>query len=216
MKTLKQKIYETLKKEISGGVYSPGTQMHEQELAERFQSSRSPVRETLRQLVSDGLLVEFPNRGVFVKKYTAKDIEDIFDLRTLLENYAIRHIDNVSPENLRILNRALEDLEACHKAGNLEDYIAEDAKLHHKIVSMSKNNLVISTYERTADMMQQFRIYSLKSLQRFHESVDEHTQIIRALLDDDREEAVRINSKHLLLAKEAIITYLNEKYPENK
>ena len=88
--TIKQQVYEILRDDICNGIYAPGQQIQEVELSKKLEISRSPIREALRQLVSEGLAVEYPNRGVFVKTYTAKDIEDVFDLRILLESYAIR------------------------------------------------------------------------------------------------------------------------------
>ena len=209
IKTIKEKIYYTLKEEICNGTFAPGTQIQEQDLAARFSSSRSPVREALKQLVSDGLLVEYPNRGVFVRRYTAKDIEDIFDMRILLEGYALREAEaNLTPGNIVILNDLLQELKENHEMGNLVKYIDKDANLHHKIVALCKNDLVISTYERISDMTQQFRIYSLKSHKRYEESIGEHTQIISYLLEGNPAEAYRVNKEHLSRAKEAIIEYL--------
>ena len=205
---LKQKIYQYLKDEICSGSYKSGQQVHEQELANRFKSSRSPVREALKQLVSDGLLEEYPNRGVFVRTYSPKDMQDIFDLRELLENYAIRHVGTISPVNIRQLNDLLTSLNRFHEADDLEHYIEEDAILHHKIVSMCKNDLIIDTYNRISNMTQQFRTYSLKSRQRFDDSVEEHTRLIRSLLDGNTEDAAATNKKHLSLARDAIIRYL--------
>ena len=82
--TIKQQVYEILRDDICSGVYAPGQQIQETELSKKLEISRSPIREALRQLVSEGLAVEYPNRGVFVKTYTPKDIEDVFDLRILL------------------------------------------------------------------------------------------------------------------------------------
>ena len=67
-----------------------------QSCQKKLEISRSPIREALRQLVSEGLAVEYPNRGVFVKTYTPKDIEDVFDLRILLESYAIMRSGKLS------------------------------------------------------------------------------------------------------------------------
>ena len=74
--TIKQQVYEILRDDICSGVYAPGQQIQETELSKKLEISRSPIREALRQLVSEGLAVEYPNRGVFVKTYTPKDIEE--------------------------------------------------------------------------------------------------------------------------------------------
>lgn len=209
IKTLKEKIYVTLKDEICDGTYTPGSQVQEQEIANRFDSSRSPVREALRQLVADGLLVEYPNRGVFVRKYSAKDIEDVFDLRIILEGYALKKADeNMTPGNILMLNDILTEMKEHHDKGEIDEYINKDANLHHRIVAMCKNDLVISTYENISDMTRQFRIYTLKDQHRMDVSFEDHTQIINFLLDGKPLDAYKVNKEHLLKAKNVILERL--------
>lgn len=209
-KTIKETIYTTLKDEICDGKYTPGNQVQEQEIAGRFNSSRSPVREALKQLVSDGLLVEYPNRGVFIRKYTEKDIEDIFDLRIILEGYALKKADeNMTPGNILTLSNLLTELKENHENGEVRQYIDKDESLHTKIVSMCRNELVISTYERISDMTRQFRIYIFMNEQRFHASLSDHEQIINYLLEGKPIEAYKVNKEHLLNAKNLILETLN-------
>ena len=96
IKTIRNQVYQILKDDICEGRFAPGQWLQENELAERLCVSRSPIREALRQLASDGLVVEIPNKGVFVKEFTARDIEEIFDLRVLLEDYAISKLQHLS------------------------------------------------------------------------------------------------------------------------
>ena len=90
IKIVRDQVYQILRNEICSGKYPPGSWLQETELTEHLGVSRSPVRESLRRLVADGLLVEIPNKGVFVKEFTQRDIEEIFDMRVMLESYAIR------------------------------------------------------------------------------------------------------------------------------
>ena len=94
IKTIRNQVYQILKDDICEGRFAPGQWLQENELAERLCVSRSPIREALRQLASDGLVVEIPNKGVFVKEFTTRDIEEIFDLRVLLEDYAISKLQH--------------------------------------------------------------------------------------------------------------------------
>ena len=89
--TIREQVYQILRDDICQGVYAPGTRLQEVDLAENLNVSRSPVREALRQLAADGLLLEIPNKGVYVKEFTAKDIGEIYDLRVMLESYGIFH-----------------------------------------------------------------------------------------------------------------------------
>lgn len=213
--TIKEKIYITVKEEICNGTYEQGQQVHEQELAKRFDSSRSPVREALKQLVSDGLLEEYPNRGVFVKQYTAKDIDDIFDMRVMLESYAIHNSrKNITTESISNLNKCVSNIIRYYETGEFEKYVAEDARLHRMVIDLCGNSIVINMYDRIYSMSQQFRIFSLTSPRRLRESVTEHTDIVKKMLEGDAKEAERINKEHLERARRAIIRYINGE-PDN-
>lgn len=215
LKTIKETIYYTLKDEICNGQYLPGSQVQEQEIAGRFNSSRSPVREALKQLVADGLLEEFPNRGVFIRKYSEKDICDIFDLRIILEGYAIKKIDdNLTPGNIVALNNLLSDFRKHHDERDVNKYIVNDANLHHQIVVMCKNNPVISTYEKLSDMTRQFRIYTFKDSDNFDKSLKDHEEIINYLLDDDPRNAYEVNRTHLLKARDIILEGVRNFYKD--
>ena len=130
----------------------------------------------------------------------------------ILESYAIRRSgQNLTSAYAEKLNAFMDTLIYYHKAADLQNYINADTGLHQLIIELSGNNLVISTYERVYSMVQQFRIYSLTSKERFDESVTEHTKIIQNILSGNAREADRINRTHLELAREKIIVYLNKK-----
>ena len=102
--TIKHQIYQIIKKEICNGNYAAGQWLQEKELAEQLNVSRSPVREALKQLVDEGLAIEYPNKGVFVKEFTVKDIEEIYDVRILLESYAIKNsVKTLTSKNIQEL-----------------------------------------------------------------------------------------------------------------
>ena len=109
--TMKHQIYQILKKEICDGNFPPGQWLQEKELAEKLNVSRSPVREALKQLVDEGLAIEYPNKGVFVKEFTVKDIEEIYEVRILLESYAIKNsVKTITTSNIRELMEILHKL----------------------------------------------------------------------------------------------------------
>lgn len=208
--TIKEQVYQLIKDDICNGVYKPGQWLQEADLSTRFEVSRSPIREALRQLVADGLVVEYPNRGVFVKEFTPKDIEDVYDLRILLESYAIMHSgQNITSEYARKLVEHKNTLIRYHDENDLANYTLADTRLHQFIIELGGNELVVSVYEKVYSLVQQFRIYSLMSRQRFDDSLGEHTDIISHLLAGNAKEADRLNRQHLILAKEQILEYLS-------
>lgn len=213
--TIRTQVYDIIKQNICEGVYTPGQRLQETELAAALKVSRSPIREALRQLASDGLVVEFPNRGVFVKEFTAHDIQEVFDVRVLLESYAIRHsAAHMTPERMEELMGYLDQLVHFHEQGELEEYIRVDAMLHQAIIRLGGNSVVEEMYDRVHSLIQRFRIYSLISKQRFDESVQEHRTVVHCLLTGNTEEADRVNQAHLALARDKIGEYLNSQ-PEH-
>jgi DNA-binding GntR family transcriptional regulator len=81
IKNLKEQVYEILKSNILTGVYKPGEKIHELDLANELNVSRSPIREALKQLIGEGLLESIPHKSITVKKFSEKEILDIFEFR---------------------------------------------------------------------------------------------------------------------------------------
>ena len=186
---IRTQVYNAIKENICGGRYEPGQRLNEVELARSLNVSRSPVREALRRLAADGLVVELPNRGVFVREFTPQDIQEIFDVRVLLESYCIQ--------------RSVQFMTTEHKQA--------DCQLHGLIIRIGGNRLVEDMYQRISAQVQQFRIYSLESKRRFRESLVEHTTVVHCLLTGNVEEADRVNRRHLELARDKINEYLISK-----
>ena len=215
--TMKHQIYQIIKKEICDGNYPPGQWLQEKELAEQLNVSRSPVREALKQLVDEGLAIEYPNKGVFVKEFTGKDIEEIYDLRTLLESYAIKNsVKTLTSINIQELMDILQKLVKCYEDNDLAHYIEIDSHLHQYIITLGGNSLVVDIYRRVYSQSQQFRIYSLTTQRRFDDSVTEHRGIVENLIAGNWKEADRINRIHLSLAREEIIEHFEAKKEEDK
>ena len=201
VQTIRSQIYQILRNALWRGEFTPGQRLQEVDLANQLHVSRSPVREALRQLAADGLVIEIPNKGVYVKTFTAKDIDEIFDVRLMLESYAIRR----SPQNMTDGQRAhlmeiLQVLEQTHESWDLDRYVVADDDLHKQIIQLGGNSLVDDLYYRVRSMNQQFRIRSLSSHNRFQDSVAEHQDLITALVTGEVERAIEVNSRHLALA----------------
>ena len=150
-------------------------------------------------------LFNIPNKGTFVKEFTCKDIDEIFDMRVLLEGYAIlRSHQNLTSQRIETLLAILREMEITYDAGRLEEYTRADEELHREIVALGNNSIVSWTYDRVGFMNQQFRVLSLSVRKRFEESLDEHRQTIHALIEGRAEEAEQCNRRHLELARACI------------
>lgn len=209
--TMREQVYQILRDEICAGVYPPGYRLQELELAEHLNVSRSPLREALRQLAGDGLVVEIPNKGVYVKAFTPKDIEEIFDLRLMLENYGIgKSAENVTSARIKRLLELLGELERTFDLGDVKAYTLYDEQLHSEIVALAGNDLVNEVYARVRIMNQQFRVLSLSNAQRFSESFDEHRTIIQSIATGDIASAIEAERTHLERARNTIVTLMEK------
>jgi DNA-binding GntR family transcriptional regulator len=198
-----------LKQEICDGAFEPGQKLQEVELAKRYNVSRSPIREALHQLSADGLVEEIPNKGVFVKKFTVRDIEEIYDVRVMLESYAIDRLPRVlTTEGADSLLKLLHDMEQSFTSRDLTAYIQQDTLLHSQLVHLCGNTIVEELYEKVCGRVQQFRRYSLTSTQRFDESIGEHRSLIENVVSNRSVAAKDINCRHLELAKGKVVEYL--------
>lgn len=205
VQTIRNQIYNIIRSALWRGEYTPGQRLQEVELANRLHVSRSPVREALRQLVADGLVIEIPNKGVYVKRFTVQDIDEIFDVRLMLESYAIRHAAEHMTDGQRAQILAiLRSLQSSYEARDMDRYVADDDDLHKFIVQLGGNSLVDDLYYRVRSMSQQFRVRSLTSHNRFHDSVQEHRDLVTALVTGETDKALEINASHLALACKCI------------
>lgn len=207
--TVKEQVYQSIKQDICNGKLAPGQWLQEQEIASQLNVSRSPVREAFRMLSGDGLVNEIPNKGVFVRKFTQKDIEDIFDVRKMLETYAIYNSKKyMTKDKEEELYDSLEKMKVAFRTKDMDAYVDLDTHIHELIIRLSGNELVNLFYDKVHSMLQPFRIYSLTETERFSESITEHTDIVEAIIKGDVATANERNLTHLTLAQGAVKNYL--------
>lgn len=208
--TIQEQVYQFLKEDICSGAFQPGQHLQELAIANQYRVSRSPVREALRRLAADGLVEESPNRGVTVKRYSAEDMEEIFEMRVMMENEAI---DRLTPAKILSIKDALlqllEQMKQVHRRGDLPEYITMDSRLHRMLVQGSENRLLFRLYDHIDTLIRQFRRFSLVDPVRYADSMTEHEHVVRMLLEGNNAGAKDENRRHLLLARDQVVAYLN-------
>lgn len=204
-------VYSILKDQITEGEYLPGEKISEQTVADRLEISRSPVREAIRRLANEGLIDYYPNRGAFVKNYSSKNVSDSFEVRLLLEKYAIAHIDPVLREKNAGEMRAMQQK---LKTAARTDYMQLDAELHEGIVKLCGNDALLSIYRLLYSQILTFREISLVDEAMFRLATRSHLAILDAILDGNDERALRIITKHLTESEEQVQRYYLRKRGE--
>lgn len=142
VKTLPEQLAEKLVELIIKGFYVPGQRLHEIKLAEQFGVSRGPVREALRLLERESLVVMASHRGASIAKLTAKHLKDIFSVRSALMGVCAEELaDRRSAEIQSVLDKGTEQLFQASESGNVGEYIVIVYQLSMYIAEASGNNV---------------------------------------------------------------------------
>jgi DNA-binding GntR family transcriptional regulator len=176
---LTEQISKVLTEAILDGVLEPGTQLLETELQQQLGVSRSPIRETFRDLERKGLVVIVPRRGAFVKEITDRDVKENFPVRANLEGLAARlAFGNLSPEELGKMRTALEGMKQAGRQNDREGYRQNHQEFHDIFIKASDNRLLIDLLETLRmHRLWYFVSYRYQKLD-FRVAIDVHEKIL--------------------------------------
>src|SRR6266571_2799457 len=138
--TLREKILETIRDAIIAGALKPGEKVAEPELAERFGISRTPIREAFRQLESEGYLTVIPRKGAVVVSFSARDVEEFYAIKSILEGYAARRAcENLTPRELEKLVAINERLRHLAAIGDIKHFFKLHGDFHDQFIRAADN-----------------------------------------------------------------------------
>jgi DNA-binding GntR family transcriptional regulator len=201
MKTLTKStiLYETIFNKIIHGEYPRNTQLREEKLAETHKVSRTPVREALRHLEKDGLIEMLTNRDTRVVGLTADDVEEVFQIRKVLEGLALRFsIHNLSIGRLQELR---SEISRTAESDDFLEHAKVDAKLHDYIIEASNKKRLISILRQLSRLIPRFRQRGFKDKNARVQATADHLELIDALLFRDIAKAEKVLEKHIERSK---------------
>lgn len=203
--TLREQIVSSLRESIIRGDLDPGQKLTEPELSEKLGISRTPIREAFRQLESEGFLTVMPRRGAIVSRISRKEIDDFYELKSLLEGYAARigaeKIDEKGIKRLRKINEQLIDLS---EIDDVDAFFLKNDEFHNVFLSYCGNEKLLEFLEHMVKKFMRFRLGALSVPGRLKKSVKQHDEIIKAMAGKDGRLAEAVVSKHALLSGEEL------------
>ena len=206
---LSQKIYRVLKTEIVKGSLKPGTKLLEGKIAEQMGVSRTPVREALRELAAEGFVKMSPNQGIIVSNASIEDIQEVLQIRGVLEGLAARLAAKmINKEEIKELENYLKQMEYYTNKDDALAFSEMDAEFHELILDVCENNRLIQIRKNLSDQAHRYRIRSLTIPGRMKYSLKEHREIVEALKRKDAEQADRLSQKHIKNVLENILTHI--------
>lgn len=195
---LKSKVYADILGKIMSGHYPSNQRLVEEELAQTYSLSRTPIREILFALEKDGLVERTRNCGAKVVSFTPDDVEQIYEIRCALECLSVRRaVRNLRLNDLLEFERRLEELNQ-HQGPKWNQKQAEiDFELHRLIVSHSGNRRLVAYLENISLLIHSLRLIGYGDNQHARQAGEEHLAIVRALLRRDVELSERLLASHI-------------------
>lgn len=199
-------LYSTILSKIMSGEFQPGQRLVEEELARTYHVSRTPIREALLALAKDGVVNRTRNRGARVASFKLDDVEQLYDIRKLLEGLAVRTaVRNLQLDDLLRIQRRLRFLKT-HKGPNWHQEQAEiDLELHRLILDHSGNRHLFSLAENISRLIHSLRLLAWQDKERAREATEEHLAIVDALIRRDAKLAEKVLTNHIEAAKQALV-----------
>ena len=196
---LAAEVVERLRDMIVQGELAPGVKLNERVLCERLRTSRTPVREAIKYLASEGLVELLPNRGAIVSPITAATVREMFEILGALEALAGElACANASDADIAEIRALHYQMLAHHARGELAPYFRCNQEIHMRLVEAAGNATLANTYRALNGHVRRARYMANLSRERWDHAVDEHQKILEALSRRDRALLPALLRSHLI------------------
>ena len=207
---------QSLRRMLIEGAITPGAKLNERELSEQLKISRTPLREAIKMLASEGLVELLPNRGAVALSLNEQDVIDTFEVMANLE------AQSGELAALRITDGELAEIKALHyemlasfTRRDLPRYYMLNAQIHERINAAAKNPVLSRTYAQLNARLQALRFRSNQDGQKWQHAVHEHEQLIIALETHDSAAMRKVLIEHLSNKRDAVLDLMRSGTLEN-
>jgi DNA-binding GntR family transcriptional regulator len=207
---LHDNVTDAVRDLIVSGELLPGTKVPEHTLCTRFGVSRTPLREALKVLASEGLVLLMPRRGAFVAEITQVEIDEIFPIMAALEALAAETAcGRITDHAIEMLKQMHREMYAFHAEGAETDYLRLNRQIHHTFFEIAGNASLTALYEQMLVRIHSVRFVVRKTPEQWQRAVDDHVAIMAAIEQRDGPRVARLLKRHLLdtavpIARESI------------
>jgi len=202
IKSLMTVVLDTIRRRIFTGEFRPGQKINESEVAVNLGISRSPVREAFRILERDGLITTLPRKGSYITDISLKDLEELFEIRKILECFALDCIKKrakKSPEKIQSMTEELN-----RNLLKKHDPLSVISGFHYNLVELSNNSRLIELYKILAVSLRRYwLIYHIEKGQR-DISLEHHQEIVNTLSKEDYSYAKKLIKRHFKYVEDVV------------
>jgi len=182
IKTTADQIVDVIRNEIFSGKYLPGDKLKENEISSRYSVSRTPVREALRKLEAEGLTEFRPNKGVLIPQIGNHDIDEIYELRILIEMHCVRKFIKIATEqNFEEMENIIDKMRNALSSKDIPDYFALSLDFHDYYIKHCQNERMYSFFNSIRNTMRMAQSILGKTESFYKKSMDGHLEIMKLL-----------------------------------
>lgn len=214
---LRDVVFNTLRQEILTGKLKPGERLMEIHLANKLGVSRTPIREAIRKLELEGLVLMMPRRGAEVAQISWKSLKDVLEVRRTLDVFAIElACERITFRELALLEAACESFDETVKTKDTRKIAEADVAFHDIIVASTGNERLIQLVSNLSEQMYRYRFEYIQDSAEHPTLVREHRQMYESVRNKDKEAAADVVKKHIDNQEKSIIRQLQlEKEEKN-
>ncbi|PKM94826.1 MAG: GntR family transcriptional regulator [Firmicutes bacterium HGW-Firmicutes-1] len=207
---LRDVVFNTLREAILKGELVPGERLMEKTLSDRMGVSRTPIREAIRKLELEGLVLMVPRKGAEVAKITEKDITDLLEVRATLEALAARlACERMSEESIEKLIGLKNEFARAAKKKDVELIIKKDIEFHDAIFAATGNEKLIQIVSNLREQIYRFRVKYIQQMPDYQVLVNEHEEIVDSIINHNKQKAEEIVIRHIANQEKAVIEMLD-------
>jgi DNA-binding GntR family transcriptional regulator len=211
-KSLREEVYDSLKKSILHGKLKGGQRLIEETLANQIGISRTPVREAFHKLERDDLVTRLPKGGFAVREFTKEDVEEIFGIRSALESYASYLATiHISPEKISQLEKKVKESKNALDKGDDEKVVQLNTEFHDLLYKSCKSKKLFEMINNFRDYFFRYRPFLLRTEKGVDYSIEDHRRMLEAMKKKNPRLVERLVRNHLERGKELVLKEINEK-----
>ena len=205
-KPLRDVVSEALRQAIREGVLKPGERLMEIQLADELGVSRTPIREAVRKLELEGFVVMMPRRGTYVADISLKDVVQVFEIRSALEELAAGlAAERITPDELEELERIVVEISEYIARDEFDKIVDAGIRFHGVLYRASRNSRLVDILHNLREQMLRFRSISMHYPGRLAATWEEHRQLVEYIANHNSVQARKIAKKHMENSEKTLI-----------
>ena len=210
---LRDVVFNTLRQAILRGELKPGERLMEIQLANKLGVSRTPIREAIRKLELEGLVLMIPRKGAEVAEITEKSLRDVLEVRRAMEELAVQlACEKITKEEIRELERVAKEFQQVVNSSDITEIAEVDVCFHDIIYTATDNQKLIQLLNNLREQMYRYRVEYLKRDGVFPQLIAEHEAIIRHIENNEKEKATEVMCRHIDNQVETVIDVIRAKH----